>query len=280
LRPASLVGKKGLMLVAALLTTLAACSPGAERETQQAGEGGARQKTAHQGTTTSDRSAEAALARETTNTDSRARWDYVAVGDSLAVGVGARRGYVTRYAEHLQSDTSARVRVTNLGVSGQTSTQLLHSLRHDPAMRKALGGAEVVTLNIGLNDLGQASRSYETGTCGGQQNKACLREAVERVERNWDATIREISGLTSTQDTIVRSAGFGYTPRAGRDFEPYVSETTHNVASAAGEGNIPYIEVHLGDESMSEDKLHPNDRGYRLIAGRLADLGYEPLYPR
>ena len=31
---------------------------------------------------------------------------------------------------------------------------------------------------------------------------------------------------------------------------------------------------------MSEDKLHPNDKGYRLIAGRLADLGYEPLYPR
>jgi lysophospholipase L1-like esterase len=280
LRSASLVGMKGLMVVAALLTTLAACSPGAERETQQAGEG-ARQKTAHQGTTTSEKNAEAAPAREreTTTTDSRARWDYVALGDSLAVGVGARRGYVDRYTERLQSETGSRVRVTNLGVSGQTSTQLLRSLRYDPAMRKALRGAEVVTLNIGLNDLGQASRSYETGTCGGQQNKACLREAGERVERNWDATIREISSLASTQDTIIRSAGFGYTPRAGRDFEPYVSEASHHVASAAGEGNIPYIEVHLGGESMSEDKLHPNDKGYRLIAGRLADLGYEPLYP-
>jgi len=272
---------KGLMVVAALLTTLAACSPGAERETQQAGEG-ARQKSAHQGTTTAGKSAEAAPAREreTTNTDSRARWDYVALGDSLAVGVGARRGYVTRYAEHLHSDTGASVTVTNLGVSGQTSTQLLRSLRHNPAMRKAVGGAEVVTLNIGLNDLGQASNPYETGTCGGPRNKACLREAVERVERNWDATIREISSLRSTQDTIIRSTGFGYTPRVGRDFEPYVREATHHVASAAGEGNIPHIEVHLGDESMSEDKLHPNDKGYRLIAGRLADLGYEPLYPR
>jgi transcriptional regulator with GAF, ATPase, and Fis domain len=38
----------------------------------------------------------------------------------------ARRGYVPRYAEHLQSDTGARLRVTNLGLSGQTSTYLLH----------------------------------------------------------------------------------------------------------------------------------------------------------
>jgi lysophospholipase L1-like esterase len=26
--------------------------------------------------------------------------------------------------------------------------------------------------------------------------------------------------------------------------------------------------------------LHPNDKGYRLIADRLGSLGYEPLYPR
>jgi lysophospholipase L1-like esterase len=30
---------------------------------------------------------------------------------------------------------------------------------------------------------------------------------------------------------------------------------------------------------MSKDELHPNDRGYRVIAERLADLGYEPLAP-
>jgi lysophospholipase L1-like esterase len=56
-------------------------------------------------------------------------WDYVALGDSLAAGVGAERGYVDRYAAHLRNDTGARVRVTNLGVSGQTSSELLDALR-------------------------------------------------------------------------------------------------------------------------------------------------------
>jgi lysophospholipase L1-like esterase len=30
---------------------------------------------------------------------------------------------------------------------------------------------------------------------------------------------------------------------------------------------------------MSEDGLHPNDKGYQVMAERLRSLGYEPLYP-
>jgi hypothetical protein len=35
-----------------------------------------------------------------------------------------------------------------------------------------------------------------------------------------------------------------------------------------------------GATGMSEDGLHPNDKGYRVIADRLGSLGYDPLYPR
>jgi lysophospholipase L1-like esterase len=204
----------------------------------------------------------------------------VALGDSLAAGVGARRGYVPRYAEHLQSDTGARLRVINLGLSGQTSTQLLHSLRNDPELRKALGRAEIVTINIGLNDLGQARNSYQSGTCGGTQNEACLREVVDRVERNWDAIMRGISSLRSKENTIVRTVGLGYTPRSEGVFGPYLGRVTHHIASSAADAGIPYVEVRLADEDMSEDGLHPNDKGYQMIAEQLRSLGYEPLYPR
>ena len=277
----SAVGLSGLMLLAALLTTLVACSPGAERETQHAGRD-ARQTTAHQGTTPSGKRAEDVLAPEgeTTTTDSRIGWDYVALGDSLAAGVGARRGYVSRYAEHLRSETGARLRVINLGLSGQTSTQLLRSIRNDPETRKALGGAEIVTLNIGLNDLGQARSSYESGTCGGPKNEACLREVVDRVGRNWDAIINEISSLRSTENTIIRTVGLGYTPLSEEVFGPYQGRAIRHIASAADNGDIPYVEVRLGDKGMSEDGLHPNDRGYRVIADRLRSLDYEPLHPR
>jgi len=269
------------VLLAALLATLIACSPGTEREKQQAGPD-AGQATAQKGTMTSgDRSGDTtALEGETTTADSRARWDYVALGDSLAAGVGARQGYVPRYAEHLQRDTHAIVKVTNLGVSGQTSSQLLHSLRTDPEIRTALRGAEVVTLNIGLNDLGQASSAYQSDACGGPQNRACLRKVVNKVERNWDAIVHEISSLRSSEDTIIRTVGLGYTPLTEGDFGPYLVRVTRHIDSAADDAHIPYAEVRLDDEAMSADGLHPNDKGYRLIADRLRSLGYKPLHPR
>lgn len=269
----------GLMLLAVLVPTLLSCFTGAERESLHAGRD-ARQTTAHQGTTPSGKRVEHAPARETAKTDTPIRWDYVALGDSLAAGVGAHRGYVPRYAEHLQSDTGTRLRVINLGLSGQTSTQLLHSIRSDPKVRKALDGAEVVTINIGLNDLGQARSSYESGTCGGPHNEACLREVVDRVERNWDTIIYEISSLRSTENTIIRTLGLGYIPRTEGVFGPYLDRVTRRIASSAADAGIPYVEVRLADEGMSEDGLHPNDKGYRVIADRLRSLGYDPLYPR
>ena len=200
-------------------------------------------------------------------------WNYVALGDSLAAGVGARRGYVDRYADHLRDDTGARVELTNLGVSGQTSPQLLRALRNDPSTRRALRGAEVVTYNIGINDLGQARGSYEAGTCGGAQGERCLHVAVGKLDENWDAITGEILNLSSPDETIIRTVGLGYTPQAGRAFEPYLKQVNHNIATSAHESGIPYAEVSLGDKGLGPDGLHPDESGYEKIANELDELG-------
>ena len=270
------------VLLAALLVTLAACSRPAEKEEQRTGEGARQAPTAQETTAAPEHTIAAPVLEGETEatTDPRATWDYVALGDSLAAGVGARRGYVDRYAEHLRSDTGARIRVVNLGRSGQTSPQLLYALRNDPSTRRAIGRAEVVTFNIGINDLGHASRSYESGSCGGPQNERCLRAAVEEVERNWDDIIEEILSVRSTQETIIRTAGLGYTPRVDGVFEPYLDEVNRHIATSAFRSSIPHAEVRLGEEGMSPDGVHPDDHGYAQIAARLRGLGYEPLGPR
>src|ERR671911_741508 len=115
----------GLVVLATLLTSVASCFPVSEKDAQRKDENTLEEITA---------APERAFAGEgetTARTDAPVSWDYVALGDSLAVGVGARRGYVDRYAEHLRSDTGARIEVVNLGISGQTSPQLLFALRHD-----------------------------------------------------------------------------------------------------------------------------------------------------
>jgi len=207
-------------------------------------------------------------------------WDYVALGDSLAAGVGAERGYVDRYAAHLRNDTGARVKVTNLGVSGQTSSELLDALRGDESMRRAIEGAEVVTFNIGLNDLGHAGAAYEEGTCGGEDGEDCLREAVEAVKDNRDAIATELWGIRSAGDTIIRTPGLGYTPRAEDDLQHYVSEVNRHIASTTRSRAVPYVEIPAGEIGMSPDGVHPNDAGYATIADRLRGLGFSPLHPR
>jgi len=100
------------------------------------------------------------------------------------------------------------------------------------------------------------------------------------VERNWEAIIEEISTLRSTDNTIIRTVGLGYTLRTEGAFEPYLARVTRYIAASAADGGIAHVEVRLRDEDMSADGLHPNDEGYRVIAHRLDELGYEPLYPR
>jgi lysophospholipase L1-like esterase len=206
-----------------------------------------------------------------------ASWDYVALGDSLAVGVGANRGYVDRYAAYIRADTRARIALLNLGRSGQTSSQLLYALRNEAAMRRALRRAEVITFNIGINDLGHAGEAYEDGACGGDDNRQCLRAAVEAFEENWDAIIAELLSLRSTEDTVIRTAGLGYTPRVDAIFKPYVDEVNRHIATTAAGHDIPYSQPYLDDEYISPDGVHPNDEGYTAIADRLRVLGYEPL---
>ena len=263
----------GIFTLVILTTILVACSQGTENKERDAGEN-PRSGTVRPATTDPpERYA------ETTSPDAPATWDYVALGDSLAAGVGARRGYVDRYAEYLRDDMGARVRLTNLGVSGQTSSQLLRSLEN-PSTRRALRGAEVVTYNIGINDLGRARGSHEAGTCGGTQGERCLRVAVEEFEKNWNAITREILSLRSPDETIIRTVGLGYTPRAGRVFEPYLNQANHHIAASATENSIPYAAVSLGNDGLGPDGLHPDASGYEAIANGLQALGYKPLRSR
>jgi lysophospholipase L1-like esterase len=272
----------GVMVLAALLAGPVACSQVIDRGSQSAREG-ARQETVHrEKTTTQERTTvpENRLPAEkeaTAVAGASVAWDYVALGDSLAVGIGARRGYVDRYASYIRTDTGARVNVVNLGQSGQTSSQLLQALRRDPSMRRTLSAAEVITFNIGINDLGHAGEAYRNGTCGGDNNQECLRTAVETFEENWDAVIAELLSLCSTGDTIIRTAGIGYTPRVGEVFKPYVEEVNRHIATTASNNDIPYAQPYLGEEYLSPDGVHPNDNGYAIIAHQLRKLGYSPL---
>src|ERR687898_3131757 len=230
-----------------------------------------------------------------------ASWDYVALGDSLATGFGAFTGYVPRYEAHIETDTGVAVTRTNLGRNGWTSSQLLSALRSDPTFRSAIREAEIVTWNIGGNDLRAARNSYKKGTCGGRDNQDCLRASVATLKTNWTAITAEVLELRSTENTMVRTMDI-YNPYVRTDiasdtwknddgmndfqvFKKYLDKVNRHIAATSYTARVPYAPVYLafngtfGDEDpkskgyLSFDGLHPNNTGHRVIAGELQKLG-------
>jgi lysophospholipase L1-like esterase len=233
-------------------------------------------------------------------------WDYVALGDSLATGYGAFvKGYVPRYEAYVETDTGVAVTRTNLAQNKWTSSQLLSALSSDPTFRSATREAEIVTWNIGGNDLRAARSSYKKGTCGGVDNQDCLRASVATFKTNWTAITAEVLELRSTSDTIVRTMDI-YNPYVRTDivsdtwkkdggmndfqvFKKYLDKANRHIATTSYTEVVPYAPVYLafngplGDEDprskgyLSLDGLHPNNTGHMVIAGELRIVGYAPL---
>src|SRR5215217_7570328 len=230
--------------------------------------------------------------------------DYVAFGDSLATGYGYN-SYVDRYAALLGTDTGANVNVNNLGMNGLTSGQLRATIENDQRAKGAIEQSEVITINIGANDLLQARSRYKAGYCGGADNQDCLRQAVTDFRANWDAILTIVTGLRSPDEAIIRVTDF-YNPFVNLDgsmiswpdsgttdfsiFEKYLEQVNSDIAESSNAHDIPHAKIHqafngpsgTGDPSdkgyMHSDGIHPNDGGHAVIAQELRRLGYEPLF--
>lgn len=218
-------------------------------------------------------------------------WNYTAMGDSLGTGIGALKGYVPRYADHVQADNNVSVSLTNTSQNGWTSADLLKAIKTDRKMINAVKKAYVVTWNIGGNDLRAARDSYKAGTCGKDgDDEYCLKETVATFKSNWDAIVSEIKALRAGQNTIYRTMDI-YNPYVNEDDEAtrlvldgYLDQVNLHIANQASTFGYLYAEVYeafgggvtdpddLGYIGL--DGLHPNDEGHKKIAELLRALGY------
>lgn len=199
---------------------------------------------------------------------------YVALGDSLARGVlAAGGGYVERYREWLAAKRyPGGVALINLGVSGWTTADLLRALRADERFRTALREADVITVDIGGNDLLHAD--FETTR---------LERALEDFRRDFPAVMAEIRALNGEAILLTMDLydpypeGSGYRAAAeewlARFNQVIYDVTADRVYDVAGCAEVYRAFRHheaaytwmatFGD-------YHPNDLGHQVIADRLA----------
>lgn len=88
----------------------------------------------------------------------------VALGDSITFGynLGPNNNHPSKLAFPYIIGKDEGYRVRDLGIPGWTSTQLLNALQNDPKFKEAVQHANVITLDIGNNDLLQALPTSKT----------------------------------------------------------------------------------------------------------------------
>jgi lysophospholipase L1-like esterase len=127
----------------------------------------------------------------------QAKESLVALGDSIAFGynLGVNNQHPSHEAFPFIMGADADMRVRDLGIPGWTSDQLLSALKSDEKFREAVRHADVVTLDIGNNDLLQALKVS-------QGNPAIIQAYTGKMLQNLSAILTEVQSLTDAKIVV------------------------------------------------------------------------------
>lgn len=199
----------------------------------------------------------------------------VALGDSLTRGTGdeAGKGYVGFVTENLEQRLKPqKVTVYNLGINGQTSTNLLQQLAQ-PNVKNQISSADVILMTIGGNDL------FQKGDTLYNLNM----ENVQQLQQQYLSNLEQIFSIIRQNNNQATVFILGlYNPFIDLDKSQTTNEIirTWNYATEAVTGKYDKIvfvptfdlfQLSVNDYLYS-DHFHPNQAGYHLISDRLAPL--------
>ena len=231
---------------------------------------------------------------------------YLALGDSVAAGVGASdpttSAYVPLLAARLRKQLHCwpswhcrRLALHNLGVSGATTASLIA----DPAQLEAAeaelkarnhdwnprNDVKVVTIDIGGNDAFAAVPSCLDPTAPGCA--AAVQARLDAFQANFDEILGRLRAAAGRRTRIV--AMTYYNPLPACQLAPLT-----DLGSAVLEGGTPLVDQGLNDRIRTVaaahhvrvaetygllanddlvggfDCLHPDDSGHELLAGAFA----------
>lgn len=208
---------------------------------------------------------------------------YVSLGDSLAVGVGSsdpvERGYAPLYRDALEREAGRKVRLLQLGVSGETSTSFIGDYPEDSQLSRAeealrRNSGATVTLSLGGNDL------MQTGGYPDAEREA----AIAAFGQNLDFILET---LTKSSDPAPRITVLAYyNPSPGSFTDRWIGRLNEEIRAVAEENGAPVAagnrafrnsEVEYTRHNRYPWDIHPTDAGYKALADAFAEAsGLEP----
>ncbi|HEX7065968.1 MAG TPA: GDSL-type esterase/lipase family protein [Bacillales bacterium] len=204
---------------------------------------------------------------------------YTAIGDSLSVGTGSflAPGFEKRYAALAEYQLQQPIQIRIFAKNGATSADILQRLRSEK-IRKSIHQASILTITAGGNDLIRAYREYSK-----TRKSYVLEQAIHHFSMNLSRIMEDIYAIKSHRANpfMIRLIGL-YNPFPnihGSDY--YVQLFNRHLQHFNGPNtkiaDIYYPFRRYGKKLLSIDGLHPNSKGYQMIADVLNQSGYYPL---
>lgn len=200
---------------------------------------------------------------------------YLILGDSVAKGQKVEgENFAQLVAGELEKETGKPIAYENLGVAKRTSNELLDEF-HDPAFLKKVQEADVISLNIGGNDL------VEIALKDGKME--ALKEYPD-IKEQYASNIGQILRMIHVQndDVIVLVNELYNVVDPSESFYPATKKMLLDwnlVAYEKGSTYHPTLVVPIGDVLKAEDKdawladqIHPNDFGHGLISVQIMKM--------
>ncbi|AKN32152.1 hypothetical protein Ccar_15305 [Clostridium carboxidivorans P7] len=209
------------------------------------------------------------------NSSSLQKLDYVSLGDSLASGqtpynITSGYGYTDIIAGNLANKGLLKS-YSKYGVSGYTTADVLSQLK-DTQVINSINNAEIVTIDIGANDLLSLLRAYlsgqnvdfptQIGTVSGKIS--AIIQSIKTINPNAKIYImgyyNALPNLSTQQETVFLQLLTGF------------NSSVKNVVDSFKDTAVPPVYVDTYESMNSNLKqylpgdIHPTIEGYRIIS--------------
>jgi lysophospholipase L1-like esterase len=210
---------------------------------------------------------------------------YVALGDSIAFGIGAtsQDGYVSLLRDRLEQ-TEGKVRLDNKAVPLIDTNDLLLQLRDDlpNGVRSGVQNAQILTVSIGGNNLLDCANGDYTSL-----DLPCMASGVSSFQSEWPQILAEIRTQIGSRARLYVMTIYNPYTAADPNFgvaDPYIRQINAVIQDAQLQATYGYEAVDVYTDFLGtlpdgtektcawthfcdpERNVHPNDAGHAEIA--------------
>ncbi|WP_165998578.1 cell wall-binding repeat-containing protein [Bacillus sp. Cs-700] len=203
------------------------------------------------------------------------KWDYLALGDSLAHGLQYDGKDGLSYADYIADYLTDLDRLKQFNKSyarsGLTTSEMLAMLQTNADLQLAIANTDLITISVGANDLLEVLKKDPNGL----NDPAVASAILTKARNNYGQIMSGIRKLNPDASIFLMgyyNSFYAY-PKEQQDAVAYVTKELNkgieSIATASGSGFVPtYEAIAENYQAYLPNPLdvHPSQAGYQAIA--------------